>query len=483
VSPFGNIARLFAGDLAAKALQFLTFIYLARVLGVGAYGVLELALAATSYLVLVGDWGLELWATRQVSREADLRGLAGRVFGLRIALGIGVYLLFLAFVPLFPEYPSLRALLVLGGLALFGNILSLRWALLGRERMVAVASGSVVAQLVTAAIVLATVRTGRDVLWVPVARVAGDLVVAGLYARAFSRVAEGPPRRPALSGWREVASPAAAMGAIQILGILSYNFDSLLLGLLVGPTSVGLYGAAYKIVTVGIAVSMTYYMGLFPALARSWEEGQEAFLAVARRSFGLSTISAFPVAVAGTLLAAPAIELLFGPEYGDATGTLRILCWSAALVGLRGTFRNGLTAAGAQSRDLAAAAIATGVNVGLNVLFIPLFGLLGAASATVVADVVWLLMAWFYFEKRCGSSRFARAAAPPAVASAVLAVVLVACRSIPVHLLSSAPSVRAAATLLSSALLGGLAYVGTLVALGEPETRAVARRAIRFIRA
>jgi O-antigen/teichoic acid export membrane protein len=335
VSPFRNIARLFAGDLAAKALQFVTFIYLARTLQVEAYGVLEIALAATSYLVLVGDLGMELWATREVSRERDIRSLAGRVLGLRLALGALAFGAFLAIVPFFPNYPALRPLLVLGGLALAGNIASLRWGLLGRERMGAVATAAVASQFVSTALALALVRDATDVWWVPLARAAGDVVAAALCVRAFRADAGGPPRRPTLAGWRSIVGPTSTMGAIQILGVLSYNFDSLLLGLMVGPAAVGLYGAAYKVVTVGIAASMTYYMGLFPALARTWAEGQSAFLAVARRSLGLAALTAFPIGVAGTILATPAVEFLYGASYIAAAPTLRVLCWSAALVGMR----------------------------------------------------------------------------------------------------------------------------------------------------
>ena len=45
MSPFRNILKLSAGDFLAKTLHFAAFIYLARVLGVATYGVLELALS------------------------------------------------------------------------------------------------------------------------------------------------------------------------------------------------------------------------------------------------------------------------------------------------------------------------------------------------------------------------------------------------------------------------------------------------------
>ena len=62
----------------AKTLSFLAFVYLARILGVADYGTLEFALAILTYFLLLGDGGLELWATREVARGRDISQLSGR---------------------------------------------------------------------------------------------------------------------------------------------------------------------------------------------------------------------------------------------------------------------------------------------------------------------------------------------------------------------------------------------------------------------
>jgi O-antigen/teichoic acid export membrane protein len=471
VSPFRNILRLFAGDFAAKSLQFVTFIYLARTLAPERYGVLEFALAATSYLLLAADCGLELWATREVSHERDIRRLAGRVLGLRLALGALAYAIFVVLIPAFPNYPSLRALLLLGGLLVAANALSLRWALLGRERLAVVASSLVAAQLVSTVLVLLLVRDATGLIWVLVARAAGEFALAGLYARQFVREAGGTPAPPTLAGWRETIGPAAVIGAIQILGVLSYNFDSILLGILSGPAAVGLYGAAYKVVTVAVAATMTYYTGLFPALARTWIDGRVQFLEVAHRAFHLAALAALPVGVAGSILAGVAIEFLYGPAYAAAAPALRVLCWSAAFVSLRGTFRNGLTATGAQNLDLRCAAIATTVNIGLNLLFIPRFGMIGAATATVSADVVWFALAWYYFARRCGGVGFASVFWRPAVASGFMALAVFTVLALPLAGDTLPPGLRAGLALAICAIVGSSVYVTTLLLLREPEFR------------
>ena len=61
------------------------------------------------------------------------------------------------------------------------------------------------------------------------------------------------------------------------MGLLNYNFDSLLLGILRGPSVVGWYNAAYKMLLVGLSVAITYFTGLFPALSRLYVQNREEF--------------------------------------------------------------------------------------------------------------------------------------------------------------------------------------------------------------
>src|ERR1035438_3518763 len=135
-------------------MNFLAFVYLARILGVANFGILEFAGSILTYLLLIADFGLELWGTREASNSADLPGLAARLVPLRLLLASVSFALLMALLPLFPHYPGLRAVLVLYGLTLFAQAVSLKWALMGQQNMSAVARGLVFGQLVFAVAVV-----------------------------------------------------------------------------------------------------------------------------------------------------------------------------------------------------------------------------------------------------------------------------------------------------------------------------------------
>ncbi len=462
MNPLRNILRLSTGELVARALGFLAFVHLARRLGVETFGVLEWAISVTAYLLLAADSGVDLWATRSSARGSDPGELAGRVVSLRLLLAAAVFTLLLLLLPLMPAYPRLRPLLVIFGLTLFAQAASLKWAFLGAEDMRGVAQGLILAQAVFALAVFALVRTPDQVLFVALARLAADLATAAFF---WARFIGRRGRRPAgwsLGGSMSILRPALALGAASALGLMSFNFDTLVIGPLLGPAAVGLYGAAYKPVIVALALPLSWFAGLFPVLARSRGESPAAFDAVVAASVRLLAAIALPIGVGATFLAEPIVDLLFGEPYAASAPIFRLLAWSAVLTILRGTFRQSLAAVGRHDLDLRCAALATGANVVLTVALIPSLGLMGAALATVVSEGLWLALAHHWFHHRVAATPLAGALWPALAAAAVMAGALWAGRSL---------------FWVGQAAVGVAAYAGALILLGQgpPLGRALAR--------
>ncbi len=414
--PIKNVARLATGDFVSKALNFLTFVYLARVLGVGGFGVLEFANSALAYFLLLADGGLELWGTREAAKTSDVRSLAARIIPLRLILATIAFLLLLGIRPLFPGYPSLHLILALFALTLFPQALSLKWLFMGKERMARVAVALVVGQTVFTAGTLAFVHTSAGLVWVPVLRLVGDSVTAVWFAVIFFKT-YGSLRLPlSVRAAKQVLGPALTLGTSQAMGLLNYNFDSVLLGFMASAVTVGWYNAAYKPVAVAVTLPMTYFAAMFPALSRSYANNSDEFRDLVRRSARLCSIFVVPVVVGGTLLAGPIVNLLYGSSYANSASPFRVLVWSAGLAILRCNYSNCLRSTGHQKLDLRCALASASVNVGLNFLLIPHYGMMGAAAATVTSDVVWLVMSYEYFQRELVSDRAFAALVRPLIA-------------------------------------------------------------------
>ncbi len=400
MSPFRAIGQLFLGDGVAKVVNFVVFIYLARVLGVAPYGTLEFALAIAAYLQFGSDAGLELWAMRAVSQGRPPAEIIGSVVAVRVVLAVVGGLAVLGVIGVFPDYPGLVWLV--GGLALRVVIQAcdLRWVFMAQQRMKVVAGGLIIGHVLFAILVIATVHRPDQVVWVPLAQAGGYLgmvIYFGLQVR---------PLRPALRvRWqtiRAAAGPSLTMGVSRALALLSYNFDTLAIGFLASVQAVGLYAAAYRPLAALLAVSSTYFLGLFPALAKAHVRSHGEFQRLLERSIHLTALVGLPVAVAGWMLAEDGLRFLFGESYVAGAPAMQWLAISVALVVLRGSYRQALCATGYQRSDLLWAAVATAVNVGLNLWWIPRLGIVGAAQATVVSETIWVVAVAIASRRRLG---------------------------------------------------------------------------------
>jgi O-antigen/teichoic acid export membrane protein len=423
MSPFRNILKLSIGDFAAKAAYFLAFVYMAQKLGVERYGVLEFALAVRTYLLLLADAGLELWAIREAAKGEDPLRLTSRVIPGRLALALFA-LLVTGVLALTPGNPHFRRVLPLLTLTVLIQAFNLKWVFMGRERMTRVAIGLVASQLVFAACAVMLVHQPSDLILVPLAFLASELVIAVYFWRLFVRTYGRPVLGPDWSSLRSMARPVLTLGAAQCLGLMNYNVDSILIGLMLGPGPVGWYAAAYKPITAALTVVVTYYQGLFPALSRSYHEDREKFRATLLRSLRFTAMFAIPLGVGGSLLAQPVIHVLFGPSYAASVQPLQLLSWSAVLVTLRGNFRYPLNAAGKQQLDLTCAGAAAALNVILNLLLIPRYGIVGAASATLGSEIGWFLLARYLFARHVLDLRLFTVFWRPVLAGCGMAAVL-----------------------------------------------------------
>ena len=387
------------GDLVSKALSFFAFVYLARILGVSNFGVLEFAGSVLTYLLLIADGGLEMWGTREASKTTDLPGLAARVVPFRLLLASVSFALLLLALPLFPHYPKLRLVLVIYGTTVFAQAVNLKWTFMGQQQMARVARGLVIGQALFAATIFAFIHSAVGLVWVPVLRLVSDLATAVYFARWFHRVHGRLPLALNVRGLGAVLKPALTIGLSLAMGLLNYNFDAVLLGFLRGATFVGWYNAAYKLILVGMSFPISYFAGLFPALSRQYVESREDFRLLVRRTVELWFLFVVPLVIGGTFLATHIITFLYGAAYVNSTAPFRILLWSAAMVVLRWVYMDSLRATGYQALDARCAIASATLNVGLNILLIPRYGMIGAASATTFADFVWFAMSYYYFRR------------------------------------------------------------------------------------
>lgn len=175
---------------------------------------------------------------------------------------------------------------------------------------------------------------------------------------------------------------------VTLLGFLVLRLDALLVQHWLGAAAAGQYGVAVQLGDLLLTIGSTVAMILFPKAA---ELGPAAWPLVRRVTLQTS-LGVGVLCLAGYVLAPWGVRLLFGPAFAPAVGGFRLLLpglWCLTVETLLVQYLNGI---GLPRTVLLGWVGALGLNVGLNVLWIPRMGIQGAALASTVAYAFMMLV-------------------------------------------------------------------------------------------
>ncbi|MGH2455817.1 MAG: oligosaccharide flippase family protein [Candidatus Limnocylindria bacterium] len=392
-SPF---ARRVAGVFATRVLQFGSTItvafVLARLLGPEGRGAYSLLLLLPSTLFALAQFGLPSAVTYFAGRGRSLGSLMLVAGGATVGLSAVLIPVTLAFLPRLEQTVlraapqdllpvALVALPILIGSSLFGSIL---WGRQLVRRYTTILAVQAVNSLLFVIVLVGVAGLGVG------GALAGQLLVTGttavvvmlsVRAAAAREAADEPePRRPARL--KEVLSYGIRLYPSSISTFLSYRSDLFLLGLLVGDAgAIGLYTLAVSLAELVFHVPDAIATILYPRVAGSErEEADRIAPSISRFSLLVTVLAALaliPVAMVAVNLILPEFQGSIAPFLVLVPGTVA-LSISKVLSG----YISGL------GRPLPVGAIAVSamvVNVSLNLLFIPRFGISGAALSSLLS--------------------------------------------------------------------------------------------------
>lgn len=176
------------------------------------------------------------------------------------------------------------------------------------------------------------------------------------------------------------------------LAIVVYmKIDEVMLRQLAGAAEVGVYAAAARLSEVWYFLPTALASSVLPALVRAKSGDAAEYGARQQQYYDLSAALAYGLSVPVALGATWIVRVAYGAEFAAAGPILAVHIWSSVFVFLGMARGQWLVNAGLQKFYLAATAAGAAANVALNLVFIPRWGGLGAAWATVIS---YGLAAW-----------------------------------------------------------------------------------------
>lgn len=385
-------AWLVGAKLVQGACSFVAAAIVARELGNVGFGQLSLAVATAMMVATLATLGLEHVASREISQAGDglLRPVLATLRRLRVSGAIlGASVLLVAALGPFTGVlgpGELLLVLCLLPLAQVGDLSEWRLVAEGRARKVAIISLAV-------APAAALARVGAAFAGAPLAAFAGILVAEwGLRSCLLGLAAGRTPaptdaKLPAGTG-RRILLDSAPLLLSGMAVALYMRLDQYMIAGMMGPGAVGQYASIVMLTEMTLVAPVILLRTALPILSRMSVAEPAAMTEWLVRLMRGCFYFHLAIALVVALFASPIVSLVFGADYLDAVPALRIHILSTPFVALGVISSAWLLVTGNTLHALHRTLLGLGVNAALNIFLIPRFGLPGAATATVVAQIV-----------------------------------------------------------------------------------------------
>lgn len=359
---------------------------LARALDVESFGGFTYLFSVIYIFLALNDLGINITLVREIAQTPGRTvELVQNVIGLRLVLAlvsvaVGWIAIGVANPP--PAYQlAVRVFLFILPIQAFAVPAAILQAHIqvGRGAMI-----DIVNRATGFVLMMLAVWMGQGLLFVTLALVCGEIAGVVMVATLTHRIAKPFPRFD-LAVWRQVVRISLPLGGQSILVAILNRFDGLMLERLGGMTQLAYYGAAYRLPSLFERVPQLVMATIFPIMSKLAVTDPPALRRLYHRTLRSMALLSLPILLGVLWLAPWIVRLWFGAAYEPVGPLLRVVILATAVLFLGISAGNLLIAMNKPRANLAATIVATVINLALNVLWIPTYGAMGAAWATVVA--------------------------------------------------------------------------------------------------
>lgn len=198
--------------------------------------------------------------------------------------------------------------------------------------------------------------------------------------------------------WIAIALPFLLNGGMRII---SGRIDIILLGWYTTNEQIGVYEIAWRCATLVSIGNAALVPLLGPYFSRYYHGNQHKKLQeIISLSIAVNTIIAVLITLFFIFYGKYFINLFFGEEYAAAYLVMIILSIANLIVSSFGSLGLLLNMTGYQKKVLVGNIMSAVFNIVLNLIFIPLWGIEGAAIASLSTFMIWNLYFYFIAKKR-----------------------------------------------------------------------------------
>jgi O-antigen/teichoic acid export membrane protein len=403
-----DVGWTLGSSIVILLLHFFQKPIMARYLGPGGFGLFSMAIMIAGVFELIALFGINNALVKFVAEHKENEGKVSSLFSSAFItiLIIGMIASFIMFVSsdtfasIF-NMPSLSLLLKIYALALpltlaHGVIISL---FMGLREMRYFAFIRILGAFLALALIIALLMIGLGVEGATLGTVFAIIVAVGIAMVLVKRLVHFT-----FSDYKKntkmLASFGSRLAGASMVGYIYTSVDTLMIGYFLTSTDVGYYEAATSLSRFFWLVPNAIGIVAYPAISEYWARKDiQAINTLVNKATKYSACLLTFAGMVVILFAKDIITSIFTPEFLPAVLPLIILIIGTVTYGILVSLGSIFAGVGRPDLTLKVTAVGAVGNILLNAVFIPLYGIIGAATATTTARILFVIIAVYLLRK------------------------------------------------------------------------------------
>ena len=398
---FRNTGWLFFARIFILVVAFFINAYMARYLGPGNYGLLNYVFSFVGLFGFIASLGIESIANREIVKYHEKKNLIiGTSFYLKLFGSIIAIFLILIIGHITTSDPILFGLISMYSINyIFSafNIIDIYFQSQVLSKYPAIAT--IIAGIISAILKIIAMSLGAGIIWLTAIYVLESAVITvGLL---FFFIYNGHNIRE----W--VFDKATAFIILKdswplmvstVAWSIYMKIDQVMIKNMIGNEQTGIYAVAAKLSEFWYFIPGIICGSVFPAIVNAKKVSESLYNERLKKLYGLMFWLSLSVAIIITIFAYIIIYILFGTAYLGAVNPLRIYVWGGIGVSLGCVLNYYLLIENRTKINAVSAVIGALLNIILNIILIPRYGINGAAFASFVSYTA-IIIAILLFKK------------------------------------------------------------------------------------
>ena len=381
---FKNASILAVGNVAAQAISFLGFIYIARELGPSQFGIYQAVIAFVSLFVILTFDGINRAILREGSANLErIQEIFEASIGIRNTFSLLAMAVCIISAVLVSYDAKVKLLIIIYSVELVahGVNTSLNTIYQAFEEMKYISYVAVIRTLVSVLLMVIFLHFGYGVMamiFILTLTNIGALSLSYLWTRKFVRFRFFSKIRIQ----KETLKQGITFSAIQFVNTLSGRIDLVMLSFLTTPAEVGIYALGNRLVQKSGIFRNSLVNAFFPSFTKHFKERTAQ-----SRTFFIQTLYLFGVlalgAVAAYFICPIVVPAVFGEKFSESVEVIQVLVFSLVFSYGMLPFATALQTTYNEKTTLWLGIVRAILNVSLNFLLFYKMGTVGIAYSSL----------------------------------------------------------------------------------------------------